>query len=79
MDDTERLALSRLKRLEPVDLANCMLYPDNRHMRTLIETLRNFGVSGHMDHKRLGVDFHRVLDNWLQDPISKPIANEEHL
>ena len=79
MDDIERLALSRLKRIEPVDLANCMLYPDNRHMRTLIETLRNFGVSGRVDHKQLGVDFHRVLDDWLQDPISKPIENEERL
>ena len=79
MDDTEKLALSRLKRLEPVDLANCMLDADRRYIRTLIETLRNFGVSGHVDHKRLGVDFHRVLDDWLQDPIPKPVANEEHL
>ena len=79
MDDTERLSLSRLKRIEQVDLANCMLYPDSRHMRTLVKTLRNFGVSGHVDHKQLGVDFHRVLDDWLQDPISKPIENEERL
>ena len=79
MDDTEKLALSRLKRLEPVDLDNCMLDADRRYMRTLIETLRSFGVSGRVDHKRLGVDFHRVLDNWLQDPISKPIENEERL
>ena len=79
MDDTERLSLSRLKRLEPVDLANCMLHSNRRHMRTLIATLRNFGVSGRVDHKQLGVDFHRVLDDWLQDPISKPIENEERL
>ena len=77
MDDTERLSLSRLKRIEQVDLANCMLDADRRHMRTLIDTLRNFGVSGHVDHKQLGVDFHRVLDDWLQDPISKPSANED--
>ena len=79
MDDTERLSLSRLRRFEQVDLANCMLYPDSGHMRTLIKTLRNFGVSGRVDHKQLGVDFHRVLDDWLQDPISKPIENEERL
>ena len=77
MDDTEKLALSRLKRIEPVDLANCMLDADRRYMRTLIETLRSFGVSGHVDHKQLGVDFHRVLDDWLQDPIPKTIANED--
>ena len=60
-------------------LKDCMLYPDSGHIRTLIETLRNFGVSGRVDHKQLGVDFHRVLDDWLQDPISKPIENEERL
>ena len=77
MDDTERLSLSRLRRIEQVDLANCMLYPTSRSVSTLIKTLRNFGVSGRVDHKQLGVDFHRVLDDWLQDPMSKPIENED--
>ncbi len=77
MDDTERLSLSRLKRVEPVDLANCILNPTSRSVSTLIKTLRNFGVSGRVDHKQLGVDFHRVLDDWLQDPMSKPIENED--